>query len=776
MSTALVKPLADTSATDAAFSGGKGANLAALTAAGFPVPEGFVIGVPAYREAVTTDRPALSDAVRDAIVAAYHAMGREVAVAVRSSAVAEDGATASHAGIYETVLNVTGVTEVLEAVAHCWASASSSRARRYHDARGSHPDDGGIAVVVQRQIFSTCAGVAFTGDPLTGSTARVILESAPGFGQAVVDGLVTPDRVVIDKRTLAIVAIEHGVLNRLSEKRIRELAECACRVEQWYGSPQDIEWAFDEHGQRWVLQTRPITGLDTLAARSRAMRFYDPPRPAGSRWSRVNISEALPGVPTPLTWSLWGRALTNAQRRSQIQLGAISKRVDQDYPALSIALGWPVLSVDLLLRQMAQIPGADPNAFSEQFFGAAEHVDAAPVWARTKTMARMATRAPSALALLNRRIQAASLTSWRAWQRDAWRPPVDPMALLIEAVARFEDTLTVHTTQTVWCQSLYQAVERAAGGQTISVLSGDGDLPEAHLARDLGLLARGRITLERFLSQHGFHGPDEGEVAAASWRQDPEPVLHAARSWAGCDPGCDPQAGVRRRRDERHQAQAELCASVPRLRRRMVAGLIGMARTALVGREIGKAAFLQDLDVVRHAVSCLGENALWHTLEELQGDVLLPPIDIVARQRIRAEYAAQEPPLSFVGDPEMPPPGAGEDVRPQIAGIGASPGRARGRARVVTDPAARVDLGADDILIARTTDPSWVIMFIAVAGMAIDVGGTLSHAAIIARELGVPCVIGTGNGTRLIPDGALVEIDGSQGTVRILEADPMKHS
>lgn len=765
MSTALVKALADTSASDAGFSGGKGAKLGELIAAGFPVPDGFVIGVPAYRESVTAGLLAPSDDVRDAIVAAYLTLGQDVTVAVRSSAVAEDGATASYAGIYETVLNATGVTELLAAVARCWASASSSRARRYHEAHGTQPDDSGMAVVVQRQVFPTCAGVAFTVDPVTGGTDHIILEAAPGFGQAVVDGLVNPDRIVIDKRTLAIVVVEGGSLDELSEARTRELAECVLRIEQWYGCPQDIEWAFDAHGQRWVLQTRPVTGIDVQAARVRAVEFYDPPRSPESRWTRVNIAEAVPGVPTPLTWSMWSVGLSKAQRHCQIQLGVVSDREGDRVPLLTLAQGWPFISVDLLLTQVAQIPGVDPSAFSEQMFGAAVHVDPASTSARIATAWRMATRAPVALAGLRRRLQAASAASRHSWQQDAWRAAADPLALLTEAAKRFEETLTVHTMQTYWCQSLYQAVEQIAGKMAIELLSGDGELPEALLAQDLWLLSRGRISLQYFLREHGFHGPDEGEIAAASWRQDPEPVLQAARRSATGAPA----DAMNRRRKERVRAEAELCASLPLPGRRAVARLLAMARRALLGREVGKTAFLQDLDVVRHALSFLSDDAVWHTLEELQQNVLLASAEVRVRQRVRTRFAAQEPPLSLMGDVSTPPVGSGAGVPSVITGAGASPGRARGTARVLTNSAESVAFGADDILIARTTDPSWVIRFIAVAGMAIDVGGTLSHAAIIARELGIPCVIGTGTGTREIPDGALIEIDGSQGTVRILE-------
>lgn len=764
----IVRPLTDIRAADAAFSGGKGANLGELLAAGLPVPPAFVVGVPAYEQAVGPGRPAPAGAVRDAIVASYRALGRDVTVAVRSSAVVEDGAAASYAGIYQTVLNVTGDAHVLDAVAHCWTAASSSQVRGYGAAQGATSTASGIAVVVQHQIESACAGVAFTADPVTGRTDRIIVESAPGLGDALMAGLVTPERVVVDKRSLGVLS---GECPTLSDTQIREITCLALRIEKWYGSPQDIEWAVDGQGRCWIVQARPITTLDAAAATAKAVEFYDPPRPPGSGWTRVNIGEALPGVPTPLTWSLWRAGLGNGQRQSQIRFGVASKRADQHVPLLTLAQGWPVLSVDLLVGQVARIPGLDPGAFSEQFFGTAAHVAAAPVGARIATALRMATRAPLTLALLHRRLRSVSVASRREWQRHAWRPAPDPVALLAAAATRFGQTLTVHTMQTYLCQSLYQAIEAVAGGSAIDLLSGDGDLPEARLAADLWRFSRGQISLDRFLSAHGFHGPDEGEIASPSWRQDPQPVLHAARVWADAEHSRDPRAALEVRRDARYRAQEALCSAVAPPRRWALARLIGMARRALVGREIGKTAFLQDLDVARHAVTFLGADALWHTLDELQETATLTTAEVVARQRIRSQFAAQEPPLSFVGN-SGEQPSVADGAQPVITGVGASPGVARGRARVVTSSSAAVGLGAGDVLIARTAEPSWVVMFAMVAGIAIDVGGTLSHAAIIARELGIPCAIGTGNGTQVIPDGALVEVDGSRGTVRILDPQP----
>jgi pyruvate,water dikinase len=188
-------------------------------------------------------------------------------------------------------------------------------------------------------------------------------------------------------------------------------------------------------------------------------------------------------------------------------------------------------------------------------------------------------------------------------------------------------------------------------------------------------------------------------------------------------------------------------------------------------REVGKAAFLRHLDAARFAARALGPDALWCTFEELQRSER-PPASVVARRRERrAELAEIDLPLSWTGDPEPVRRArvAPLEVGARITGIAASPGTARGRARVVLDPTRIGEpVGPDEVLVARTTDPSWVTLFLTAGALVIDVGGALSHGAIIARELGIPCVIGTGDGTATIPDGAEVVVDGTSGTVTLL--------
>jgi pyruvate,water dikinase len=321
-----VLPFARLGRADVSFAGGKGANLGELTAAGLPVPPGFVIGAPAYAafcddtglrgriaarlagldvddtaalEQVSTGVRAeierepvpawLADRIRGAYV---DLVGDELGapVAVRSSATAEDSESASFAGMNETLLNVRGADALLDAVRACWASLFGARTIYYRAERGFGQADMDIAVVVQRQIRSTRSGVMFTIDPSSGERDRLVIEGAFGLGEAVVSGSVSPDRYVVRKgdleiekrevrrKELVIVPLPDGGTETreldeaegerpvLSDEEVREIAELGVRIERHYGSPQDTEWAFDADGNAWMLQSRPVTTAGGEAA------------------------------------------------------------------------------------------------------------------------------------------------------------------------------------------------------------------------------------------------------------------------------------------------------------------------------------------------------------------------------------------------------------------------------------------------------------------------------------------------------------------------------
>ena len=332
MSTSLTEPVAPTVTEpirrfselrkgDVDYAGGKGANLGELTSAGLPIPPGFVIGAPAYaafcQEAglrkrlaelldnvdvedtaalsqaaeqarALFDEAVMPDWLEHAIREAYSELSGSagaVPVAVRSSATAEDTAAASFAGMNETFLNIIDADAVIDAVRHCWRSLFGARTVYYRGSKDLSQADMDIAVVVQRQIQSTRAGVMFTANPATGDRNQLVIEGSFGLGEAVVSGSVSPDRYLVDKaavsirsrevhhKELTIVSIpgggtitrdlseEEALTPVLTDEEVLTLAKLGRDIEAHYGSPQDTEWAFDPDGAVWMLQSRPITTL-----------------------------------------------------------------------------------------------------------------------------------------------------------------------------------------------------------------------------------------------------------------------------------------------------------------------------------------------------------------------------------------------------------------------------------------------------------------------------------------------------------------------------------
>jgi phosphoenolpyruvate synthase/pyruvate phosphate dikinase len=230
--------------------GGKALGLGRMIKSGMRVPDGFCVTTQAYE---------LSEIPRDAVLEAYNRLGRGH-VAVRSSATAEDLAEASFAGQLDTVLNVAGDEELVAAIERCWASLDSERAVAYRNAHGIERGVVGMAVVVQRMVEPRAAGVMFTANPITGTRSEIVIDAVPGLGTGVVDGSMAADHFLLrgDETPKA-----HGCL---SAGDLIELRQVGQRLEQVFGTPQDVEWAFDQAGTLWLLQSRPITTLFPIPA------------------------------------------------------------------------------------------------------------------------------------------------------------------------------------------------------------------------------------------------------------------------------------------------------------------------------------------------------------------------------------------------------------------------------------------------------------------------------------------------------------------------------
>jgi rifampicin phosphotransferase len=513
-------------------------------------------------------------------------------------------------------------------------------------------------------------------------------------------------------------------------------------------------------------------------------------------WSTSNVRENLPGVTTPLTWSVWGFGGENAIRYTAHAIGAFT-RAEREVPASRherysrIFYGRYSLQLEYLTTLGDRLPGTSGEEAARALMG---RVPPDIVYHPTKRRYPIiAWRLPLLLARTPRQVrQTVSRTDgWYRRQMDLVGSfdLAESTAALAEAVDTFTAVTALQTAAVVGVvQPVYDALERAVerhGVGDVGVLSGSGGAEVTGLLGDLWEASRERMPLEQVVREHGFHGPTEAELSSIVWREDPEPLEQMLVEYAERDEAEDPARLEASQAQRRAEMTRQLIAAAPAYERPGLRLLLKLAASRIPLRGVAKRSMLQALDVTRASARRAGEllaaegrleepDDVFHlTHQELAGPWPANARELVQRRRERrAEYERYDLPLQWTGAPEpIPIAEARRESSGEITGIGVSAGIVEGPARVVLDPDF-AEIEPDEILVSPTTNPSWApIMFVS-AGLVVDIGGALSHAAVVARELGLPCVVGTLNGSRAIRTGDRVRVDGTEGTVEILERAP----
>lgn len=513
-------------------------------------------------------------------------------------------------------------------------------------------------------------------------------------------------------------------------------------------------------------------------------------------WSTSNASEALPGVATPLTWSIFGDGVERSMRGAFADMGVLreSECLAPERTELRLWDLWYGRAAGNLntFRFVGdRTPGTSGDAVEEQIFGRVRPgVTSKKVYSRYPIVA---VKMPYSAMRCSARLREATASIHPWWQQSigSGRPAELPQAhtLLREAVARFERVMRPHTLAAMLCQSLYDQIRAAATrahrpGLEISLVTGYGDMAETVMVADLWGVSRDRMSIDDFVTRHGFHGPNEGELSARVWRLDRAPLDRLITTYREMPDDRDPRRVVAARGEERRRAEAELLAALPRWRRHPTRVLLAVAAKLIPLRGTGKASFLQCLDVARDAARACGEvstrdgvltepdDVFWLTIDELTGASL--PSDVASliatRRAVTEEYRQLGIPEGWQGTPEpftlQPPKERSDDP---VTGAAVSPGLVEGTAKLILDPDGDDELQPGEILVCRTTDPSWASLMMVASALVIDIGGAISHGAIVARELGIPCVIGTRTGTQVLRTGDRIRVDGERGVVEILQ-------
>lgn len=507
------------------------------------------------------------------------------------------------------------------------------------------------------------------------------------------------------------------------------------------------------------------------------------PDPADGHWSTDNVGEAAPGVLTPLSWSIWRTIGDRAPREVAFRLGAFSRSDRRDFPDIIRPFyGRIAISMEFVGAFGDRMPGVTGEEAVRSLCG---RVPETMCFTPTRTRyPAIAGKLPRSMLTTPRAIRTVAGETDRWWRNQIHRLPDSTVEqaqmALSEAVRRFDQTLTIHSLGLLAIMqpllvALTALVDRAGIGD-IGELSGSGGA-EMAIIEDIWKASRGELGIGDVIANHGFHGPLEGELSSFVWRERSAPLERMISSYARCDEDENPVLRATLARRQLPELQRAVVAALPVARRPAARLLLQQAARLLPLSGVGKRAFLQSLDVARGATrrlsSLLELDAFSLTADELAGPLPADASALVARRRQRrAEYEALTIPNMWRGVPETSPTAApAPDDATIIGGVGVSSGITEGFVRVVTDPTF-TEVGEGEILVTPTTDPSWASIMFLSSALVVDIGGPLSHAAVVARELAIPCVVNTRHGSRVLRTGDRVRVDGNAGTVEVLERRP----
>ncbi len=702
---------------------------------------------------------------------------------VRSSAIGEDSEVASAAGQYDSILDITNPSALQQAIAQCLASYIQPGAIQYRRDRGL--PDTGMAVLIQEQIHGAFSGVAFSRDPIMRHGNMVIIEALPGPANRVVSGKVTPEqfRIPVSDSPHASSQPADSLLppsHDVPASLILQVAHLARELEtRYHGIPQDIEWTYDGQ-QLWILQSRPITTLLPI-------------------WTRKIAAEVIPGFIRPLTWSInrpltcgvWGDIFT-------IVLGGRSRGLD--FNATATLHGSRAYFNATLLGQIFQRMGLPTESL--EFLTRGAKFSKPPLqstlqnipgllrlWARERRLETDFRRVYNQqLAPLLQQLAETDLTD----PDITINPPaildrVDQILQALKSVTYFSILAPLSvalgqalspklvpgldngkTPEIAALRSLQSLAER-----TRPLLNSDpsgipADLTPTTLFSTLAQTSDGRDMIrqfEQFLTEYGYLSEVGTDIAVPTWKEDPAHVQQLLVQLLTNPPAELPNRNAARP-THRLQQRVDLKGEVTQVYSQLLAHLrwtvVALERQWLVRGWIAASGdvFFLELNEIRQVMRH-GQQSLNRSLMELV---------LERRSQWQQDHQLEPAPMLVYGNPvgglvAIPPVVTGHT---QLRGIGASPGQAEGRIRLMPRLQPIADIDQNTILVVPYTDSGWAPLLARAGGLIAEVGGQLSHGAIVAREYGIPAVMDVHHALQLLQDGQWVRIDGQLGIVEIL--------
>lgn len=757
--------------------------------------------------------------------------GEEHAYAVRSSATAEDLPHASFAGQQDTYLNIIGKDAILQHISKCWASLFTERAVIYRMQNGFDHKQVYLSVIIQKMVFPQASGILFTADPITSNRKLLSIDAGFGLGEALVSGLVSADCYTVqngqiaDKRIaakkLAIYGRKQGgtetkqidpdqqMSQTLTDGQILQLARIGRQIEAHFGQSQDIEWCLADD-TFYIVQSRPITTLYPIPeANDQENHVYlsvghqqmmtDPIKPLG-------LSFYLLITPAPMR-KAGGRLFVDVAPRLTTRAGreTLLNTVGAD-PLTKDAL-MTVIERDFIKLmpndQTAPIPGKGQTDMPAQFEN------------DPTIVSDLMKRNQTSIEELKQNIQAKSgsdLFDFILEDIQQLKKIVfDPQSTAV-FMAAINATTWINENMNKWlgeknaADTLSQSVPGNITSEMGLALMDVADVirpypevidylqhaKEDHFLDELVKFDGGKEIQDAiydYLSKYGMRCPGEIDITRPRWSEKPITLVPMILSHIK---NFEPNAGKRKFEQGRRVALEKEQELIDRLKQlpdgeqkaKETKRMIDLIRNFIGYREypkygivsryfVYKQALLKEAEqLVQAGVIHEKEDIYYLTFEELHEAARTQKIDDQIISKRKDEYKLYEkltPPRVITSDGEIITGAYKRENLPAnaIVGLPVSSGVVEGRARVILNM-ENADLEDGDILVTSFTDPGWTPLFVSIKGLVTEVGGLMTHGAVIAREYGLPAVVGVENATGLIKDGQQIRVHGTEGYIEIL--------
>lgn len=776
--------------------GGKALGLHKLMQWGLNVPPAFVV----INAKVGKTPAELADF--------YRLMG-EGKVAVRSSAIGEDGDDSSFAGLYETILNVEGLEALQAAIDLCVSSLHSQRASAYQERQEIDADQ--MCVVVQRMVEAHSAGVLFTVDPVSGRHDRLVVDAVKGLGEALVSGEQTPDHYEFDRGGRLVYSELLAEQPILTPQQQAQLISESLQAVHRAGDALDMEWAFDADGSLYWLQARPVTTIGS------DLNELDTPLKAGDVLTRCNVGEMMPGASCPLTFATTGRGIEYGMQHMHVSYAG-RPAINDEWTQLAMSHGKLFLNLTGSAAAAATVLGVDVKSLGHSVCGGIVEGLKEPVkkpwW----------VRGGGAVKLLKYIKTADRVIADFTCRAEQFRLPTkgssrEIVSALDQAQEFLREAMAVHlqsSTTSAFASNVLQGM--ISGGQdstaleeakAANLMAGATGVESAVLVEQLDRVvdqiaqhenakeqfqqpspddalvwlssaASGDIALnfQAFLIRHGHRGYRELCMREVSWADAPEGLVATMQASVSAR-----LAGI--------EASASPKPVDPATLNRRLRWILPKAHNAVRRRESTKSLLVDITNRFKQSYRALGlqmvaegvlgdaDLVFFFTQQELMQYVLRLSSDSTnvdtwnkkaSKRRVALEYQNR---LDFeeicIGQPQP------IDVRTlalesqgDIVGRPVSLGIVEATARVAFSVAEAAALQPGEILVAPITDVGWTPYFSMISGLITDVGSAVSHGAVIAREYGLPAIVNTRIGTQRINTGDRIRLDANTGLVSIL--------